>query len=169
MARAGVLAIALALFLSSVVLPPIALVGVRGALVAAAFGVALAAAFGPRATGAGPGLDQALSGLVPRWATRSRASAIAWLAVAAIGVWLIEQQAAKSDWNFVVAKSAAVGSWLIALAAALRILPVRTPRAGVVPFALCFVLLGLNEAVLRVSDTTARAAEVWKTTTRRFG
>ena len=157
----GVLAIALALFLSRVVLPPLALVGVRGALVAAAFGAALAAAFGPRATGAGPGLDQALSGLVPRWATRSRAGAIGWLAVAAIGVWLIEQQAAKSDWNFVVAKTAAVASWLIALAAALRILPARTPRAGVVPFALCFVLLGVNEAVSRVGDTAAQAAEVW--------
>ena len=90
----GVLAIALALFLSRIVLRPLALVGVRGALVAAAFGAALAAAFGPRATGAGPGLDQALSGLVPRWATRSRAAAIGWLAVAAIAVWLVERQAA---------------------------------------------------------------------------
>ena len=157
----GVLAAALALFLSRVVLPPVALVGVRGALVAAAFGTALAAAFGPRATGAGPGLDQALSGLVPRWATRSPAGGIAWLAVAAIGVWLIEEQAATSDWNFVVAKSAAMASWLIALAAALRILPARMPRAGVVPFAVCFVLLGLNEALWRVGDTTARAAEAW--------
>ncbi len=114
----GVLAIALALFLSRVVLRPIALVGVRGTLVAVAFGAALAAAFGPRATEAGPGLDQALSGLVPRWATRSRAAALGWFAVVAIAVWLIERQAAKSDWNFVVAKSAAVASWLLALAAA---------------------------------------------------
>ena len=93
----GVVAIALALFLSRIVLRPIALVGVRGALVAAAFGAAFAAAFGPRATGAGPGLDQALSGLVPRWATRSRAAAIGWLAVAAVVVWLVERHAAKSD------------------------------------------------------------------------
>ena len=90
----GVLAIALALFLSRIVLRPLALAGARGAIVAAAFGAALAAAFGPRATEAGPGLDQALSGLVPRWATRSRAAAIGWLAVAAVAVWLVERQAA---------------------------------------------------------------------------
>ena len=157
----GVLAIALVFFLSRIVLRPLALVGARGSIVAAAFGLALAAVFGPRATGAGPGLDQALSGLVPRWATRSRAAAMGWLAVAAIAVWLVERQAAKSDWNFVVAKSAALVSWLIALAAALRILPIRTPRSGVVPFALCFVLLGLNAAIARVGDAAARAAEVW--------
>jgi hypothetical protein len=154
----AVLAIALALFLSRVVLRPVALVGVRGTLAAAAFGAALAAVFGPRVTGAGPGLEQALSGLVPRWATRSRAAAMGWLAVVAIAVWLAERQAAKSDWNFIVAKSAALASWLIALAAALRILPIRTPRVGVVPFALCFVLLGLNTAISRVGDS---AAQVW--------
>ena len=158
----GVLAVALALFLSQIVLRPLALVGARGAVVAAAFGAALAAAFGPRATGAGPGLDQALSGLVPRWATRSRAAAIGWLVVAAVAVWSVERHAATSDWNFTVAKSAALASWLLALAAALRILPARTPRAGVVPFALCFVLLGLNAAVSRVSDGPASAADVWK-------
>ena len=53
----GVVAMALAIFLSRIVLRPLTLVGTRGAIVAAAFGVALAAAFGPRATGAGPGLD----------------------------------------------------------------------------------------------------------------
>jgi Sulfatase len=163
----GVVATVLALFLLRVVLRPIALVGVRGAVVAAAFGAALAAAFGPRATGAGPGLEQALSGLVPRWATRSRAAALSWLAVAAIMVWLVERQAATADWNFVVAKSAAGASWLIALAASLRMPPIRatlsrTLRSGVVPFALCFVLLGLNAVAPRVGDPAASAADVWK-------
>jgi hypothetical protein len=158
----GVVAMTLALFLSRIVLRPLTLVGTRGAIVAAAFGVALAVAFGPRATGAGPGLDQALSGLVPRWATRSRAAAIGWFAVAAIAVWLVERQAAKSDWNFTVAKSAALASWLIALSAALRIAAVRTPRFPALPFALCFVLLGLNAAVSHVGGGAAQAAEAWK-------
>ena len=157
----GVLALALLLFLLRVVLPPLALTGGRATIVAATFGLALAAAFGPRATGAGPGLEQALSGLVPRWATRSRATAIGWLAVAAVAVWLVERQAATTDWNFVGAKTAAVASWLIALAATLRIVPVPAPRAGVIPFALCFVLLGLNAAVSRLGDTVSQAAEVW--------
>ncbi len=158
----GVLAVALAVFLSRIVLRPLALVGAPGAIVAVAIGAALATAIGPRATGAGPGLDQALSGLVPRWATRSRAAAVGWLVSAAGAVWLVERQAATSDWNFTVAKSAALASWLLALAAALRMLPPRTPRTGVVPFALCFVLLGLNAGVSHVGDGLASAADVWR-------
>jgi hypothetical protein len=84
----GVLAIALALFLSRVVLRPIALVGVQGTLVAAVLGAALAAAFaaqraGPASTSAG--------GLVHRSAPRS--AGLRWLRIA---VWWVERQAAKS-------------------------------------------------------------------------
>ena len=157
-----VLAFALALFLSQIVLRPLALVGAPGAVVAAAFGAALAAAFGPRGTRARSGLDQALSGLVPHWATRSPAAAIGWLVVAAVAVWSVERQAATSDWNFTVAKSAALASWLLALAAALRILPARAPGTGVLPFALSFVLLGLNAAAARVEEGPESAADVWK-------
>ena len=90
--------------------------------------------------------------------------------MAAVAVWLVERQAATSDWNFTVAKSAALASWLIALAAALRILPIRTPRAGVVPFALCFVVLGLNAAVSRVGRRLRRRRQrSGMGTTRRSG
>ena len=161
LARA-VIAITLSFFLSRVVLRPLALTGSRGAIVAAVVGVALAAVFGPRATQAPPGLEQALSGLVPRWSTRSVPAAMAWLAMAAIAVWLMERQAAQSDWNFVIAKSVALASWLIALSAALRMPTIRTPRSGVVPFAACFVLLGMNAAVSRVEGVPAQAADLWR-------
>ena len=161
LARA-VVAIALLFFISRVVLRPLALTGGRGAIVAAAFGVALAAVFGPRGTQAPPGLEQALSGLVPRWSTRSIATAIAWLTTAAGAIWLVERQAAQSDWNFVIGKSVAMASWLIALAAALRMPTIRTPRSGVVPFVACLVLLGLNAAVSRVGGVPAQAADLWR-------
>ena len=161
LARA-VIAITLLFFLSRVVLRPLALTGSRGAIVAAVVGVALAAVFGPRATQAPPGLEQALSGLVPRWSTRSVPAAMAWLAMAAIAVWLMERQAAQSDWNFVIAKSVALASWLIALSAALRMPTIRAPRSGVVPFAACFVLLGMNAAVSRVEGVPAQAADLWR-------
>lgn len=157
-----VLASALTFFLSRAVLRPLALTGGRGAIAAAAFGAALAAAFGPRATEAAPGLDQALSGLVPGWATRSRIAAMGWLGLAAAAIWLVERQAALSDWNFVIAKSAALASWLLALATALRMPAVRTPRAGIAPFAACFVLLGMNAAVSRMDNGAREAGDAWR-------
>jgi hypothetical protein len=159
----GAVAIALVFFLVYVVLRPLALTGAQGTIVAAAFGLALAAVVGPRATEVPPGVDQALSGLVPRWATRSHPAAIGWLAAAAIVVWLVERQAAQSDWNFVVAKSMALASWLIALAAALRMPAVRTPRSALVPFAVCFVVLGTHEMVSRAGNGATQAADGWRT------
>ena len=52
------LAFALALFIFNVVLRPLSLVGVAGAIAAAAFGMALAVILGPRATGAGQALSR---------------------------------------------------------------------------------------------------------------
>ena len=160
LARSAV-AFALALFIFSVVLRPLSLVGVAGAIAAAAFGMALAVTLGPRATGAGPGLVQALSGLVPAWATRSAPAAIAWLLAVAIAIVVVERHAAVSDWNFTIAKSAALASWLLALAAALRVLPSRVGGPQAVPFVACFAFLGLYLAAFHVT-ADARAAEAWQ-------
>ncbi len=111
MAR-GVLAAALALFIYSVVLRSLSFAGASATIVAAGFGTALAAAFGPRSTGRRPGLARALSGLVPRWAARSSLTAIAWLVLVSLLIWSVERQAAVTDWNFTIAKSAAFVSWL---------------------------------------------------------
>jgi hypothetical protein len=156
------LACALALFMFSIVLRPLSLVGVPGAIAAAAFGLALAATLGPRATGAGPGLVQALSGLVPAWATRSGLAATGWLLAVALAIWAVERQAAVSDWNFTIAKSAALASWLLALAAALRVLPGRVGGPPAVPFVVCFAFLGVYQAAFHVTADAAAAAGAWK-------
>ncbi len=88
---------------------------------------------------------------------------IAWFGIAGIAVWLLERQAAQSDWNFVIAKSVAFASWLIALSAALRVTRIRTPRSGFMPFAACFVLLGLHVAMSRAEGAPTPAADHWRT------
>lgn len=158
----GVMAFVLALFVFTIVLRPLSMVGLPGALVAAAFGVALAATFGPRATTAAPGVGQALSGIVPRWATRSRLAGIAWLAVVAAGIWSVEQRAAVTDWNFTIAKSAAFVSWLLVLATMMRLLPALARGPAWLPFVLCFAALGLNVAASSPTARAAPAIEAWK-------
>ena len=159
LARSAV-AFALALFIFSVVLRPLSLVGVAGAIAAAAFGTALAITMGPRVTGAGPGLVQALGGLVPAWATRSAPVATAWLLIVATTIVVIERRAAVSDWNFTIAKSAALASWLLVLAATLRVLPSRIGGPQAIPFVACFAFLGVHQAVSQTTVDT-RVAEAW--------
>src|SRR5262245_48728499 len=160
MAR-GALACALAVFIFSVVLRPLSLAGTPGIIAAGAFGLALAVTLSPRATSAPPGLTEALGGLVPAWATRSGLAAILWLAAVATAIWTLNRGAA-ADWNFTIAKSAALVSWLLALAASLRVVRGRIGRSGLVPFAVCFVLLGLNQAASRFTAHAEPAAEAWK-------
>jgi glucan phosphoethanolaminetransferase (alkaline phosphatase superfamily) len=156
----GVLASALALFLFTTVLRPLSLAGAKGALVAVAFGLALAATIGPRATGAGAGLIQALAGLAPRWATHSGVTASVWMAIVAVVIWSVERRAAVTDWHFTIAKSAAFVSWLLALATAVRSLPARTRAPAWVPFACCFALLAAHVTASRGAVGTA-AADAW--------
>jgi hypothetical protein len=158
----GVMALVLALFIFTIVLRPLSMVGLPAVLVAAAFGVSLAATFGPRATGAAPGVAQALSGLAPRWATRSWPAGVAWLAVVAVGIWSVEQRAASTDWNFTIAKSAAFTSWLLVLAATLRLLPALARGPAWLPFVLCLAVLGLDVAASRPTVSAASAIDAWK-------
>jgi hypothetical protein len=158
----GSLSLALAIFIFTIVLRSLSVVGGRAGLVAAAFGVALAVVLGPRGTGARPGLEQALAGLVPAWSARSPLTASAWFLTAGIGIVLLERQAAGSDWNFTVAKTTALASWLLALAAALRIVPARIRGREPVPFALCFVVLGLHLAASRTGIGASSESDLWK-------
>jgi hypothetical protein len=158
----GSLSLALAIFIFTIVLRPLSVVGGRAAVVGAVFGVALAAVSSPRGTGARPGLEQALAGLVPAWSARSPLTASAWLLTAGIGIVLLERQAAGSDWSFTVAKTTALASWLLALAAALRIVPARIRGRGPVPFALCFVVLGLHLAASRTGIGASSESDLWK-------
>jgi hypothetical protein len=156
----GAVATALGLFIFRIVLRPLALVGAPAAVAAAAFGAALAAALGPRGTRAPRGVLQALSGLVPGWAERSRMNAVVWLAIVALAICGLEQRAAISDWNFTVAKSAALASWLLVLAAALRFVPAGVQGPGFFPFAACYVVLALQVSSARAAS--ASAADAWK-------
>jgi hypothetical protein len=158
----GAIAAGVAVFLATIVLRPLSLTGTMGALVAATFGVALAATLGPRGTEARAGFEQALGGLVPGWAARSLAATIAWGAIAAAAIVAVERQSAVQDWNFLIAKSAALASWLLALALALRVVRVRRWRSEVVPFLLCFAVLGLNAAASNGQGRFAAAADAWK-------
>lgn len=155
------LAFALSLFIFRIMLRPLSLVGVPAALVAGAFGAALATTLGPRATGAPTGLDQALGGLVPAWAARSGLAAIGWLSAVAITIWAVERQAEVLDWNFTIAKSAAFVSWALILAAALRVLPARMGGRPLLPFAACLAVLGLQQAASRVTADSAVVAAAW--------
>ncbi len=158
LARAA-LGLALAAFTFTIVLRPLSVVGGRAALVAAAFGAALAAALGPRGTRAGPGLTRAFGGLVPAWSARSGPTAIGWFVIVGVATVALERQAAGADWNFTIAKTTALASWLLALAAALRVVPARIAGAGPVPFAACIVVLGLHLAASRVAG--AASVETW--------
>ena len=149
------LACALAVFIFAVVLRPLSLVNATGMIVAVACGTAIAIAIGPRGTAAAPGITQALGALVPRWATRSGLTAIAWLAIVAVVISSVERRAALTDWNFTVAKSAAFASWLLALATALRALPLRRRAPAWAPFALCFALLAVTVAASRAAASPA--------------
>ena len=157
----GVLAFVLSIFLFTIVLRPLSLIGVRAAVVAAAFGAALAMTLGPRGTGAPRGLAQAMSGLVPRWATRSGSTALAWIAIVGVVVWWLERRATVTDWNFTIAKTTAFVSWLLALAAMIRVLPAWTRGPAWLPFPLCLAVLGVASA----SGSPAgplQASDAWK-------
>ena len=155
------LAGALAIFILGIVLRPLSLAGAPGALAAAAIGIAFTVTLGPRATTAPPGLAQALSGLVPVWATRSWATAIAWLAVVALAIQAVERLAATTDWNFAIAKSAAFASWLLVVAAMLRVVHARRRGPPLLPFVACVIVLGLHVAAAGPT-VDGSAAGVWK-------
>ena len=151
LARA-VLAVFIALFIDRIVLSSLSY---REMGVAGAFGVALAAILGPRGTQAPGGLEAAMGGLVPHWATRSPAAAGIWIVVALGAASAAEAAVAGSDWNFAVGKLIAFGSWLVVLAAALQVTPrdVESPAAlrpvsAVGPFLACALVLGVYQVVV---------------------
>jgi len=149
----GALAGLLTLFIYRVVLVSLSFSGVRGITVAAAMGTALALVLGPRGTSAPAGLASALSGLTPRWATASRTRAALWLVLAMSLVAAAESAVASTDWNFAVGKLLALVSWLVALAATIRIGPQfvtgerwTRPALTMVPFAACLLVLAVYQS-----------------------
>ena len=120
----------------------------------------------PRATAARPGLAQALSGLVPRVGDAlARRPRSAGSRRSPSRSWLVERQAATSDWNFTVAKMprrSCRGCW--SWPRRLRTSPARMKRtAGCCRSLLCFVLLGLNVAVVACRRRVqSRPSRSWK-------
>ena len=155
------LAFAFALFILRIVLRPLSLVGPPAAILAAGLGAGLATTLAPRATRAPPGLDQALSGLVPAWATRSAPAAVGWLAGVAFAILAAVRAVAVSDWNFTIAKFIAVMSWLLVFAAVLRVIPGRPRRPSLVPFVACLAILGVHQAASRAAGGSADVGDAW--------
>ena len=166
LARA-VIAIALAFFLSRVVLRPLALVGRargdRGCRVRRGVGGGVRSSRDPGAAGSRPGAERPRAAVVDAIARRRNRPGSRWRP--SRSGWSNGRRR-QSDWNFVIAKSVALASWLIALAAALRMPtdPDATLRRR--PLCACFVLLGLNAAVSRVEGVPAQAAEPVASTRR---
>jgi hypothetical protein len=161
------LAGALGVFVDRVVLSPLSFTGPQSTIVASALGMALAIVAAPRGTSAPGGVPSAMSGLIPRWASRSPMLAAVWIAAAMAAIAASERAIAGADWNFAVAKTLAFASWLLALAAALRVVPAlrwtaaTRPRTALVPFAACLVMLGLQQIVSgrAASDAPSSAAD----------
>jgi hypothetical protein len=149
------LAVAFGLFVDRIVLSPLSFTGARSAFMATALGAALAMLVGPRGTSAPDGVPAATGGLVPAWASRSAGRAVSWIAVAMLAIAAGERAIAGSDWNFAVGKTLAFASWLIVLAAALRVAPsirsagvggsIASPIASIVPFVACLLLVGVQQ------------------------
>ena len=148
----SVVAAILGVFAHRIVLSALSFTGVTALLVAAAFGAALAIVIGPRGTRAPAGIEAALGGVVPSWAAGSPTLAGLWLVLAMSAVAWTQTAISGFDWNFTVAKLIAFGSWLIALATALRVARSwvqrpSTPRpvGTLAPFAACVLVLGVQQ------------------------
>lgn len=163
-----VVAALLALFMHRVVLSSLSSTGPTAVMMAGAFGATLGLVLGPRGTRAPGGVETALSGLVPLWASRSPALAGLWLVLAMGAVAGAENAISASDWNFTVAKLIALCSWLVALATAFRALgsrfrPAKSPAVGTfAPFAACVLVLGLQQlAWTGVSGAADSGTSAW--------
>ena len=167
LARA-VIAAAFCVFMQRVVLSSLSFTGWTAVVVAAAFGVAIALVLGPRGTRAPGGLDEAFAGVVPHWAAGSIPVAALWMLMAMIAVAGLEDSIAGSDWNFTIGKLIALASWLLALAASLRVVPGRLisipmPRTArtYAPFAACLFVLGLHQFTAPVAAVHDGATPTW--------
>jgi len=160
-----VVAAAAGFFVERIILAALALTGTVAIGLAVAFGAACALIVGPCGTRAPRGVEAALAGVIPNWAARSSLLTITWT-VAVLGVAAAAEGAVSaSDWNFTVAKTFAVISWVVALGAMLRIVPRWLPREGAPrsaaamgPFAACLLILGVQQfawsGVLAANDAS---------------
>ena len=158
------LAAAVAVVVDRIVLSSLSFNGAGAAAMAAGFGLALAVILGPRGTRAPEGVESALGGVVPHWASRSPAFAALWLVVAIGAAAAGEAAVAGSDWNFTVGKLIAFASWLVALATTLRAVPSRPvgrvaalrPLAALAPFAACALVLAVHVVALPAVTAAAK-------------
>ena len=154
----------LAAFFLRVVLSSLSFTGPKAVGMAAVLAAALAVMVGPRGTAAPRGVGEALSGLFPRWASRSTALTIVWAALAMAGIVAGSMRVSGSDWNFTIVKGFALAAWLIALAAGLRLAgslqTVKVPErwgASLAPFVACLMILAGYQ--LAGSGLSARTAD----------
>ena len=148
------LASAVAIFIYRTMLASLSFTGATAAAVAVALAAALAFVLSPRGTSAPPGLATAVAGLTPRWAARSAGRTAIWLIAAMAVIAGAERAVAHSDWNFAVGKLLALGSWLVALGATVRLTPSLSrglrwngSLATVATYTACVLLLGVQQIV----------------------
>jgi hypothetical protein len=143
-------------------------------LVVAAVGATLATALAARGLRHGrarerDGVVLALAGLLPRWALgRSPWARVAWLATVIAGVVVARSAAATMDWNFAVAKLAAVTLWLVVLATAAQWAPPHVRLHPAVPHAAAVAIgIAYLAAAGRLPggpinlEAATRAADAW--------
>lgn len=158
------LAAVLAIVVDRIVLSSLSFNGGGAAAMAAGFGLALAVILGPRGTRAPGGVETALGGFVPHWASRSPAFAGLWLFFAMGTAAAGEAAMAGSDWNFTVGKLIAFASWLVALATTLRVAPRQVgraaalrPIAALAPFGACALVLVIHVVALPAVTAAAKS------------
>ncbi len=147
-----VIAAAAALFVERIILAALSLTGPVAIILAVAFGIACALIIGPCGTRAPRGAEAALAGVIPNWAARSSSLTLMWALLTMGLAAAAEAAVSASDWNFTVAKTIAVISWVVAVGTMLRVVPRWLPREGVqkavpamAPFAACLLILGAQQ------------------------
>jgi hypothetical protein len=143
LATGALMAAMLAAFLFFVVLASVSIRGAAGAGIAIAMGIVFALAVIARGVAhatPGDGVAAAFSSLVPRVARRWWGFAM-WLLVITAVAFAVASAGRAGDWNFVLARTGVVITWMLALAGAVAV--TRGIRvAGTVPsFAAAVVIL----------------------------
>jgi len=145
----GILAAALATFMSTVVLASISIQGLLAKVVALGLGAALASAVGARgsaAGGDGDGIARALRALSPKAVAHWWGFAL-WIAVLlafTIGATIASRTV---DWNLVLLRSSVALSWLLALSAALTLSRRFSNGGAVGAFTAVVLFLGAHVAL----------------------
>ncbi len=156
----AVLAVAVAAFVSTVLLASISIRGPVSIAVGAAVGIALAFAVGARGTGAlgQDGVAAAMRALSPRVVAHWWGLAVWALCLLAVAI-LVTAASRTMDWNFVLLRSGIALTWLLALSATFSFSARFADGGSRLSFAAVALLLGAH-AALQTAAVPVQASSV---------